>query len=232
MEADARRLGLGDAVPVSAEHGDGALSMLMAPPRLTRVAGLNALYEVLQSHAALGFEEQESIVRRALAESESGDLGLVDAMEVAVREWEAGARHAERGQREEHEPFYLAVLGRPNVGKSTLINRLLRQDRMVTGPMPGVTRDAIAVDWQFRGRPVRLVDTAGVRRAKTVRGRHSHAMDLPLTVASVPLLHGLRPLPRTPTQHTRSVTARLRCSSACRCRARCKRCATRTSPCL
>ena len=58
----------------------------------------------------------------------------------------------------------LAIVGRPNVGKSTLINALLGEERMLTGPEPGVTRDAIAVRWRYQGREIALVDTAGLRR--------------------------------------------------------------------
>ncbi len=58
----------------------------------------------------------------------------------------------------------LAIVGRPNVGKSSLINRLIREERLLTGPEPGLTRDAVAVRWQWQGRPVELVDTAGLRR--------------------------------------------------------------------
>ena len=68
-------------------------------------------------------------------------------------------------------PLKLAIVGRPNVGKSTLINRLLHEERLLTGPEPGVTRDAIAVDWAWKGRPVRLVDTAGLRRRARVQDR-------------------------------------------------------------
>jgi GTP-binding protein len=62
----------------------------------------------------------------------------------------------------------LAVVGRPNVGKSTLINKLLGEDRLLTGPEAGITRDSISVDWTFRGRQLRLVDTAGLRRKARV----------------------------------------------------------------
>ena len=66
------------------------------------------------------------------------------------------------------EPVQLAVVGRPNVGKSTLINRLIGEDRMLTGPEPGITRDAIAVAWRHRGRRLKLIDTAGLRRRPRV----------------------------------------------------------------
>ena len=56
------------------------------------------------------------------------------------------------------------MVGRPNVGKSSLINRLLRDQRLLTGPEPGLTRDAVQISWSWRGRRIDLVDTAGLRR--------------------------------------------------------------------
>ncbi len=58
----------------------------------------------------------------------------------------------------------MAIVGRPNAGKSTLVNALLGEERMITGPEPGITRDAVATDFLWGGRPVRLFDTAGLRR--------------------------------------------------------------------
>lgn len=71
----------------------------------------------------------------------------------------------------EQRPVRLAVVGRPNVGKSTLVNRLLGEERMLTGPEPGITRDAIETAWRWKGRPVRLVDTAGLRRKARIDDR-------------------------------------------------------------
>ncbi|MHA1569665.1 MAG: ribosome biogenesis GTPase Der [Alphaproteobacteria bacterium] len=68
-------------------------------------------------------------------------------------------------------PLQFAVVGRPNVGKSTLINQLVGAERLLTGPEPGVTRDAIPVAWRHAGRDVRLVDTAGLRRRAQVTDR-------------------------------------------------------------
>jgi GTPase len=68
----------------------------------------------------------------------------------------------------EAPPLRLAVVGRPNVGKSTLVNRLIGEERLLAGPEAGITRDAIAVAWHWRGRRVRLVDTAGLRRRARV----------------------------------------------------------------
>ena len=68
----------------------------------------------------------------------------------------------------ENGPLRLAVIGRPNVGKSTLINRLVGEERVLTGSEPGITRDAVVLEWDWRGRAVRLIDTAGVRRRAKV----------------------------------------------------------------
>jgi GTP-binding protein len=70
-------------------------------------------------------------------------------------------------------PLKLAIVGRPNAGKSTLINKLLGQDRLLTGPEAGITRDSIAIDWEWTQqngevRPVRLIDTAGMRKKSNV----------------------------------------------------------------
>ena len=67
-------------------------------------------------------------------------------------------------------PLRIAVIGRPNVGKSTLVNHLIGEQRLLTGPEAGITRDSISVDWSWRGQPVKLFDTAGMRRqAKVVQ---------------------------------------------------------------
>ncbi|BAV64816.1 ribosome biogenesis GTPase Der [Sphingobium cloacae] len=76
----------------------------------------------------------------------------------------------------EAAPLKLAIVGRPNAGKSTLINRLLGQNRLLTGPEAGITRDSIAVDWTWtspdgQDRPVRLIDTAGMRKRAKVQDK-------------------------------------------------------------
>src|SRR5262249_32795219 len=63
----------------------------------------------------------------------------------------------------------VAIVGRPNSGKSTLVNRLLGEDRMLTGPEAGITRDTIASELRWHGRPFRLYDTAGLRRPPRVQ---------------------------------------------------------------
>ncbi|MBX7459511.1 ribosome biogenesis GTPase Der [Qipengyuania huizhouensis] len=88
---------------------------------------------------------------------------------------EAGAEIAAASEDEEVSgPLKLAIVGRPNAGKSTLINRLLEEDRLLTGPEAGITRDSIAVDWEWHDpktnetRQIRLIDTAGMRKRARV----------------------------------------------------------------
>lgn len=69
---------------------------------------------------------------------------------------------------EPDKPIRIAIIGRPNAGKSTLVNRLIGEDRLLTGPEAGITRDSISVDWQYEGQNIRLVDTAGMRRKARV----------------------------------------------------------------
>jgi GTP-binding protein len=68
-------------------------------------------------------------------------------------------------------PLRLAIIGQPNAGKSTLVNALLGEERVLTGPEAGITRDAIATDWSWQGRAIRLWDTAGIRRKSRVSGK-------------------------------------------------------------
>ena len=72
-------------------------------------------------------------------------------------------------EEETDKPIRIAIIGRPNAGKSTLINRLLGEDRLLTGPEAGITRDSISVDWEYEGRAIRFVDTAGMRRKARVQ---------------------------------------------------------------
>jgi len=91
------------------------------------------------------------------------------AVEDVTSDLQEDGDEAEEG--EDDGLLQLAVVGRPNVGKSTLINRLVGEDRLVTGPEAGITRDAISISWTFQGRTLRLIDTAGLRRKAKVTGR-------------------------------------------------------------
>jgi len=115
---------------------------------------------------ALGLGDPVSIS----AEHGEGLAGLYDALRAALPEATAKADdHGEAAPAEAAEkPIRIAVVGRPNTGKSTLINRLLGEERLLTGPEAGITRDAIAVDLNWRGRPMRIHDTAGLRRRSRV----------------------------------------------------------------
>jgi GTP-binding protein len=82
-------------------------------------------------------------------------------------------------------PLRLAIIGRPNAGKSTLLNALIGEERMITGPEPGLTRDSVAVEWRdATGGRVRLVDTAGLRR----KARIEDALEKMSTAASIAAL--------------------------------------------
>ncbi len=68
-------------------------------------------------------------------------------------------------------PLRLAIIGQPNAGKSTLINKLIGEDRLLTGPEAGITRDAIAIDWSYKDRKIALWDTAGIRKKARVKDK-------------------------------------------------------------
>lgn len=114
---------------------------------------------------------------------ESYSLGLGDPIPFSAEHGEglddlfqALLPHVERDEDEDDVdddedatgPLKLAIVGRPNAGKSTLVNKMLGEDRMITGPEAGITRDSISVDWEWQGRQVRLIDTAGLRKKAKV----------------------------------------------------------------
>ena len=91
-------------------------------------------------------------------------LGLKPVIKARTRKGEAEDLDAGIEARSGNRPIRVAIVGRPNSGKSTLVNALLGEERMLTGPEPGLTRDAVSSDFQWGGRSVRLFDTAGLRR--------------------------------------------------------------------
>jgi GTP-binding protein len=101
------------------------------------------------------------------AEHNEGMADLYDALRAALPERTAQPAQAEAAAAGTH-PIRVAIVGRPNTGKSTLINRLIGEERLLTGPEAGITRDAIAVDLAWQDRQFRLYDTAGLRRRSRV----------------------------------------------------------------
>ncbi len=138
---EAYGLGLGEPIPISAEHGEGLGELY------------DALLPLAVEHGGLVRDEEDEPEEVFEAAEDRAEANAFDDQEAAQAAEDADDR-----------PIQVAVVGRPNVGKSTLVNRLLGEDRMLTGPEAGLTRDAITVEWNFQGRRFKLVDTAGLRK--------------------------------------------------------------------
>jgi len=112
---EAYALGLGEPIPISAEHGEG----------------MSELYAAIAAHEHTASADDEDTER----------------------------------------PIQLAIVGRPNAGKSTLVNALIGEERLLVGPEAGITRDSISIDWQWGGKPYKLIDTAGMRKKAKVQAK-------------------------------------------------------------
>ncbi|MDE2620344.1 MAG: ribosome biogenesis GTPase Der, partial [Sphingomonadales bacterium] len=132
-------------------------------------AGDGGLYEAF----SLGFGEPIAFS----AEHGQGLGDLFEALLPLIEDKQPDPEEEGEAEEEDYDPkavLKLAIVGRPNAGKSTLINAMLREDRLLTGPEAGITRDSIAVDWAWTDpasgeeRPVRLIDTAGMRKKAQV----------------------------------------------------------------
>ncbi len=169
-----RRLGLRNVFPISSEHGLGIGELL------------DAIAEAIPATAG----ESEAQIEEDAIEPESGTLE--PGAEEAHRRLDATPRHRTHGEFEQHETS-VAIIGRPNVGKSTLLNALTGTTRAIVSPIAGTTRDAVDEVVEFEGSKLRFVDTAGIRRKGKTRmmaeklsvvmaRRHLEAADVALLV--------------------------------------------------
>jgi GTPase len=141
---EAWELGLGEPIPISAEHGEG----------------MPDLREAII--AAIGEE-------RAFADEAEAAAAVIAKSDVLAGDDIEDPDAENFVEYDDTKPLRIAVVGRPNAGKSTLINALIGQERLLTGPEAGITRDSISVDWEWRGRTIKLFDTAGMRRKSRVQ---------------------------------------------------------------
>jgi GTPase len=142
---EAFSLGLGEPIRLSAEHGEGMDDLLTI---------LMPLADKFEERAALAAEDAPEV-----------DVDLPEDYEE-----EEGAE-APPLLSTAARPLQVAVVGRPNAGKSTLINKILGEERLLTGPEAGITRDAISIRTEWDGVPVRLFDTAGMRKRARVQDK-------------------------------------------------------------
>jgi GTPase len=145
---EAYELGLGDPVAIASEHGIGM-------PDLE-----DAIAAALED---FDWDTPEIETARK-SRGRSSDRDTDADVDVGAEIDEGDEIEFE----EYHGPLQLAIVGRPNVGKSTLVNNLLGDERVITGPEAGITRDAISIEWTWQGNPIKLVDTAGMRRRARV----------------------------------------------------------------
>jgi len=141
--AEAYALGLGEPMPVSAEHG----------------LGMEYIYDALSE---LMPDEDDQDTSEDDETEIDFDIDAIEGQDDFVLKQE---------EDDPNKPIKIAIVGRPNVGKSTLLNAILNEQRVMTGPEAGITRDAIAVDWEYEGRKLRLVDTAGMRKKAKVQDK-------------------------------------------------------------
>ena len=151
-------LGLGEVHGIAAAHGRGVTQLIQAVTEV--LPAETALQETsLDEPSEQPYEQPDS--------SESNEDGSESDSEVspesALAASEAAALHAESVKNKK-----IAVVGRPNVGKSTLVNRMLGEDRVVVYDLPGTTRDSIYIDYERYGEHYTLIDTAGIRRRKNI----------------------------------------------------------------
>lgn len=148
MIAEGWTLGLGEPYPLSAEHGDGMSDIFSEM--------LDRIPEEFK------FDDDDD------DEESHESLPDLDDIEGDI---DFEFKDVNNPDDDPDKPLKVAIVGRPNAGKSTLVNTLLGEERSLTGPEPGVTRDAVHADWTFGGRAFHLVDTAGMRRKNKVQDK-------------------------------------------------------------
>ncbi|MCH1428941.1 MAG: ribosome biogenesis GTPase Der [Alphaproteobacteria bacterium] len=144
--AEAWQLGLGAPIPISAEHGEGLIDLYDSILALATDLGRNDEL----------FDDEEELQDPIIF----GEGSFSEDDEATPDIWEEDA--------EPEAPVRIAVVGRPNMGKSTLVNTLLGEGRLLTGPEAGITRDSIMVPFSFNNKPYEIVDTAGIRRSARI----------------------------------------------------------------
>lgn len=155
---DFYRLGLGELYPIAATQGRGVLSLIETAlaPQLAELVAEQAALE-----AAALEQEQDALDEFSLDGIDFDNEDVEQVLEVMDQ------LDAQEAQQFEDLPIKLAIVGRPNVGKSTLTNRILGEERVVVYDQPGTTRDSVYIPMERDGQEYILIDTAGVRR----RGR-------------------------------------------------------------
>ncbi len=147
---EAFKLGFGEPIPLSAEHG----------------LGLSELYSIVSAAIDKANEKQAE----EAATDAASDLDFMPEVDVDITPDMLEGEGEDATLRWNPRRYLnVAIVGRPNAGKSTLVNRMVGEDRVLVGPEAGITRDSILVPWEWEGRTINLVDTAGIRRRSRVQ---------------------------------------------------------------
>lgn len=142
---EAWSLGLGQPIPISSAHGHG----------------MGEIYEALRE--LFPFDDEETPSNNQDSFDNISEVTDIDEIEGNL-DFEFTDNENTDNEQISEKPIRVAIVGRPNVGKSTLLNSIIRDERVITGEEAGLTRDSVSVDWEFKGKKLKLVDTAGMRK--------------------------------------------------------------------